>query len=76
MEHSVVSPVRCMETLCSREEALSAMQPTIVMFGRLVAEASTAGARIILFPEDGLSGFEFSDRDHMRPLLQTVPDPR
>lgn len=75
VEHLVVPPRHCAQVVCSYEEALLDMQPNIGQFKQMAAEAAAKGVDILLFPEDGLSGFEFPEPAMVYPFLQEVPAP-
>ena len=62
------------QKMCSREEALRSMEQNLVQYQYFTGEAESRSSDIILFPEDGLTGFEFSDSQYFRPFLQHVPD--
>jgi pantetheine hydrolase len=71
-EHELVVPWACTERVCSREEAVQAMQVNLAVLRDQVAEAARQGAAIILLPEDGIHGYGFS-RETLRPFLESVP---
>ncbi|XP_011607778.2 biotinidase [Takifugu rubripes] len=58
----------------SRLEALQHLQKNLDIFEVQAARAAQQGAQIIVFPEDGLHGFNFS-RTSISAYLETVPDP-
>ena len=39
----------------------------------LTAQANLKGVQIVVFPEDGLTGFQYSDRDAIYPYLEELP---
>lgn len=59
----------------SRQEALQHMRQNLQVYEQQAASAAQKGAQIIVFPEDGLHGFNFS-RSSIRPYLEVVPDPQ
>ncbi|CAG11132.1 unnamed protein product, partial [Tetraodon nigroviridis] len=58
----------------SRLEALQHLQKNLDTFEDQAARAAQQGAHIIVFPEDGLQGFNFS-RSSIAAYLESVPDP-
>ncbi|KAJ8335131.1 hypothetical protein SKAU_G00407700 [Synaphobranchus kaupii] len=58
----------------SRREALEHMRQNLDVFEEQAAAAANQGAQIIVFPEDGIHGFNFS-RESIYGYLETVPDP-
>ena len=60
--------------MCSYEEALDAMKPNLVQYQQFTRTARQQLVDIIVFPEDGLTGFEFSDAAFFMPFTQFVPD--
>ncbi|XP_061884801.1 biotinidase-like [Entelurus aequoreus] len=59
----------------SRHQALQHMQKNLDVYEAQAALAAQQGADIVVFPEDGLQGFNFS-RSSISGYLETVPDPR
>ncbi|XP_041040618.1 biotinidase-like isoform X1 [Carcharodon carcharias] len=59
----------------TREGALRLMQKNLDKYQEQVHEASKQGVKIIVFPEDGLHGFQFNSRASMFPYLEPIPDP-
>ena len=57
----------------SREEALQVMFSNLDMYASHMERASQQGARIIVFPEDGLYGSELESRDGALPYLEPLP---
>ena len=62
------------QKLCSREEALIEMKQNLAQYEYFSHKAETASSDIVVFPEDGLTGFEFLDPEYFHPFLQHVPD--
>ena len=58
----------------TRQEALDIMKKNLVVFDAKAKEAKSQGADIIVFPEDGLYGFDFT-REHILPFLEIIPIP-
>ncbi|KAJ8273903.1 hypothetical protein GJAV_G00106760 [Gymnothorax javanicus] len=58
----------------SRQEALEHMKKNLDVYEEQAAAAAKQGAQIIVFPEDGIHGFNFS-RESIVGYLETVPDP-
>lgn len=58
----------------TRQEALQHMMKNLDIYQLQVHEAGKQGAKIIVFPEDGLYGFNFT-RDSIFPYLEPMPDP-
>ena len=50
------------------------MKQNLAQYEYFSREAETASADIVVFPEDGLTGFEFLDPEYFHPFLQHVPD--
>ena len=50
------------------------MKSNLAQYEYFSSEAKSASADIIVFPEDGLTGFEFLDPEYFHPFLQHVPD--
>ncbi|XP_037651295.1 biotinidase-like [Sebastes umbrosus] len=59
----------------SRRAALQHMQKNLDIYEEQAARAAQQGAQILVFPEDGLQGFNFS-RSSISGYLETVPDPQ
>ncbi|XP_074468917.1 biotinidase-like [Sebastes fasciatus] len=59
----------------SRLAALQHMQKNLDIYEEQTARAAEQGAQILVFPEDGLQGFNFS-RLSISGYLETVPDPQ
>ena len=72
-EHAVVLPE--VKANMSREEALVAMDKNLDVYREQTRLAALSGASIVVFPEDGLYGFQFSTRDSIFPYLEQIPDP-
>ncbi|XP_030644757.1 biotinidase-like [Chanos chanos] len=58
-----------------REAALVHMNKNLDVFEEQAASAAKQGAQIIVFPEDGILGFNFT-RTSIVGYLETVPDPK
>ncbi|XP_064599350.1 pantetheinase-like [Liolophura sinensis] len=58
----------------SREQALGIMRKNLVVYDKQSRLASEQGAVIIVFPEDGIYGFDHT-RKSIRPYLEHIPDP-
>ncbi|XP_040909994.1 biotinidase [Toxotes jaculatrix] len=58
----------------SRPAALQHMQKNLDIYEEQAARAAQQGAQILVFPEDGLQGFNFS-RSSISGYLETIPDP-
>ncbi|XP_067861976.1 biotinidase [Heptranchias perlo] len=58
----------------TRQAALRHMRENLDTYREQVNRASDLGAKIIVFPEDGLYGFDFN-RDSILPYLEPIPDP-
>nr|XP_046273386.1 biotinidase-like [Scatophagus argus] len=59
----------------SRPAALQHLQRNLDIYEEQAAVASQQGAQILVFPEDGLQGFNFS-RVSISGYLETIPDPQ
>uniref|UniRef100_A0A8C9ZRW0 Biotinidase n=1 Tax=Sander lucioperca TaxID=283035 RepID=A0A8C9ZRW0_SANLU len=59
----------------SRLDALQHMQKNLDIYEEQAARAAQQGAQILVFPEDGLHGFNFS-RSSISGYLETIPDPQ
>ncbi|XP_052327760.1 biotinidase-like [Oncorhynchus keta] len=59
----------------SRDAALKHMMSNLDVYEEQAARAAEQGAQIIVFPEDGLQGFNFS-RLSISAYLETIPDPQ
>ncbi|KAK6327725.1 hypothetical protein J4Q44_G00033710 [Coregonus suidteri] len=58
----------------SRDAALKHMMRNLKVYEEQAARAAEQGAQIIVFPEDGIHGFNFS-RLSISGYLETIPDP-
>ncbi|XP_064205194.1 biotinidase-like [Anguilla rostrata] len=72
-EHHVIRNPQPKVSL-SRQEALEHMNKNLDVYEEQAAAAAKQGAHIIVFPEDGIHGFNFS-RESIAGYLETVPDP-
>ncbi|XP_049890812.1 biotinidase-like isoform X1 [Epinephelus moara] len=59
----------------SRPEALQHMQQNLDIYEEQAARAAQQGAQILVFPEDGIHGLEFT-RSSISGYLETIPDPQ
>ncbi|XP_061616434.1 biotinidase [Phyllopteryx taeniolatus] len=59
----------------SRLDALQHMRKNLAVYEEQAALAARQGAQIVVFPEDGLQGFNFS-RSSISGYLETIPDPQ
>lgn len=59
----------------SRPAALLHLQKNLDIYEEQTARAAQQGAQILVFPEDGLQGFNFS-RSSISGYLETIPDPQ
>ncbi|XP_061738796.1 biotinidase [Nerophis ophidion] len=73
-EHHLIQNPRPLVPV-SRQQALQHMQENLDVYEAQAALAARQGADIVVFPEDGLQGFNFS-RSSISGYLETVPDPR
>ncbi|KAM8841326.1 biotinidase isoform 1-T2 [Spinachia spinachia] len=73
-EHSLVMNPQPRVPL-SRPAALQHMRNNLQVYEQQAALAAQQGAQILVFPEDGLQGFNFS-RSSISGYLETVPDPK
>ncbi|KAI8799133.1 pantetheinase [Biomphalaria glabrata] len=72
--HAVLLPKDSLKVI-SRAEALDNMNKNLDVYREQVSKAKSQGAEIIVFPEDGLYGFQFT-RQSIYPYLEYIPDPR
>ncbi|XP_074542888.1 biotinidase [Halichoeres trimaculatus] len=73
-EHSVILNPEPRVPL-SRPAALLHVQKNLDIYEEQAARAAQQGAQILVFPEDGIQGFNFS-RSSISSYLETVPDPQ
>lgn len=59
----------------SRSEALQHLKRNLDIYEEQAARAAQQGAQILVFPEDGLQGFNFT-RSSISGYLETIPDPQ
>nr|XP_033493852.1 biotinidase-like [Epinephelus lanceolatus] len=59
----------------SRTAALQHMQKNLDIYEEQAALAAQQGAQILVFPEDGIHGFNYS-RSSISGYLETIPDPQ
>lgn len=71
-EHVVIS-ADDPEAVFTRQEAFQWMAKNLKVFEEQVRTAAVQGARIIVFPEYGITGFDHS-RDSIIPFLEDIPD--
>jgi len=71
-EHLITEPSACKERVCTREEAVNAMEVNLQVLDHQVAEAASQGADILLLPEDAIHGSGY-DRLTLVPFLELVP---
>lgn len=55
-----------------RELALKIMMTNLAVYEEQAMKAKTRGAQIIVFPEDGLYGFDYK-REDIKPFLEIIP---
>ncbi|XP_007535433.2 vascular non-inflammatory molecule 3-like isoform X1 [Erinaceus europaeus] len=72
-EHAVILPNRT-ETAVSKGEALLLMNKNIDVLEKAIKLAARRGAQIIVTPEDGIYGWDFT-RETIYPYLEDIPDP-
>uniref|UniRef100_A0A2K5M0Y0 Pantetheinase n=1 Tax=Cercocebus atys TaxID=9531 RepID=A0A2K5M0Y0_CERAT len=72
-EHAVILP-NVNLTPVSREEALALMNRNLDILEGAITSAAQQGAHIIVTPEDGIYGWNFT-RDSLYPYLEDIPDP-
>ena len=63
------------KTELTRPGALEIMKKNLAVFQTKAALAKSKGAEIIVFPEDGLYGFDYT-REQIFPFLEIIPDPQ
>ncbi|XP_033493846.2 biotinidase-like [Epinephelus lanceolatus] len=73
-EHNVILNPESHVTV-SRQAALQHMQKNLDIYEKQAARAAQQGAQILVFPEEGIRGFEFS-RSSISGYLETIPDPQ
>jgi len=72
-EHLIIEqPSACQQRVCTREEAIIAMEENLQVLRQQVDQAATQGANILLLPEDAVHGSGFS-RQTLEPFLELVP---
>ncbi|XP_014849690.1 PREDICTED: biotinidase-like [Poecilia mexicana] len=59
----------------SRREALIHMQKNLDIYEEQAAKAAQQGVQILVFPEDGIHGFNFT-RSSISGYMETIPDPQ
>lgn len=62
------------KTEISRPGALEIMKKNLAVFQTKAVLAKSKGAEIIVFPEDGLYGFDYT-REQIFPFLEIIPNP-
>eukprot|EP01100_Stratorugosa_tubuloviscum_P014809 TRINITY_DN810_c0_g6_i1.p1 TRINITY_DN810_c0_g6~~TRINITY_DN810_c0_g6_i1.p1 ORF type:complete len:503 (+),score=185.92 TRINITY_DN810_c0_g6_i1:42-1550(+) len=71
------SPIYSMNQKLNKKQALEIMQQNLNEYENLTKIAKeTSNGQIIVFPEYGLTGSYFTDRNSVFPYLQIVPDPK
>ncbi|XP_006885041.1 PREDICTED: pantetheinase [Elephantulus edwardii] len=73
-EHTVILPNDTL-TPVSPEEALALMNQNLDILEEAIAAAAKKGVHIIVTPEDGIYGWDFS-RETIYPYLEDIPDPQ
>ncbi|KAM7064449.1 biotinidase isoform 2-T2 [Molossus nigricans] len=73
-EHQLISSPNP-EALTSRKQALELMTQNLNIYEQQVMTAAQKGVQIIVFPEDGIHGFNFT-RASIYPFLDFMPSPR
>ncbi|XP_006840071.1 PREDICTED: biotinidase [Chrysochloris asiatica] len=71
--HSILSPDPLTPT--TRKQALELMNQNLDIYEQQVMAATQKGAQIIVFPEDGIHGFNFT-RTSIYPFLDFMPSPQ
>uniref|UniRef100_A0A8C0X2S5 Biotinidase n=2 Tax=Castor canadensis TaxID=51338 RepID=A0A8C0X2S5_CASCN len=71
--HSVLSPNPL--ELTSRKQALKLMNQNLNIYEEQVMTAAQKGVQILVFPEDGIHGFNFT-RTSIYPFLDFMPSPQ
>ncbi|XP_029975953.1 biotinidase [Salarias fasciatus] len=59
----------------SRRDALQLLERNLEIYEQQAARAALQGAQILVFPEDGLHGFNYT-RSSISGFLETIPDPQ
>ncbi|XP_038509385.1 pantetheinase isoform X3 [Canis lupus familiaris] len=72
-EHAVKLPNATLVPV-SHEEALAVMNQNLDLLEAAITSAANQGAHIIVTPEDGIYGWNFS-RETIYPYLEDIPDP-
>lgn len=72
-EHEVILPEDPKE-IVSRDTALTLMKKNLAVYELQAAKAKRQGADILVFPEDGLYGFQFT-WNSMGPYMEHIPSP-
>ncbi|XP_006752302.1 pantetheinase-like, partial [Leptonychotes weddellii] len=72
-EHAVILPNASLIPV-SREEALALMNRNLDHLEAAITSAANQGAHIIVTPEDGIYGWNFT-RETIYPYLEDIPDP-
>lgn len=63
------------EVVLSRPAALQHMLRNLDVYEQQAARAAQQGAQILVFPEDGIQGFNFT-RSSISGYIETIPDPQ
>ncbi|CAH2250172.1 pantetheinase-like [Pelobates cultripes] len=72
-EHAVILPDST-QTPVTKQEALELMNRNIDILENATKAAAQQGAHLIVTPEDGIYGWQFS-RETISPYLEDIPDP-
>ncbi|XP_030091863.2 pantetheine hydrolase VNN2-like isoform X2 [Serinus canaria] len=72
-EHAVILPPATQEPVPPRD-ALALMNKNMDVLEGAIKEAAQQGAHIIVTPEDGIYGWQFT-RESIYPYLEDIPDP-
>ncbi|CAG2253573.1 VNN [Mytilus edulis] len=71
--HRVIQPNGTHSSV-SRQKALDNMMKNIDIYNNVASEAKNQGVQILVFPDDGLYGNDFT-RQGIEPYLEYIPDP-
>ncbi|XP_046840395.1 pantetheinase-like [Xenia sp. Carnegie-2017] len=73
-EHALFDSSENQSYVLTRNAAVEIMMKNVNVYKQQVITAKNKNARIIVFPEYGLTGFNH-DRESFRPFLENIPDP-